>query len=103
MTQQQITLIEEIKTIAKDQLGDWLGVDPVYQPAHIHHWQEVYDYACQTATWESDQLGSLKRENHELKQILRDVDQSAPAVLDPAELGLELAGALEHAREWLGE
>lgn len=103
MTKQQITLIEEIKTIAKDQLGDWLGVDPVYQPAAIHRWQEVYDYACQTAAWESDQLGSLKRENHELKQMLRDVDQSAPAALEPDELGLDLAAALETVREWLGE
>lgn len=37
--------LEEIEQIAEDQLGDWRGVDPVYQPAAIHHWQEIYDLA----------------------------------------------------------
>lgn len=122
MTEQQLSMIEEIKSIAEAQLGDWLGVEAFRQPAEMHHWQEVYDYACQTADWERDQLAQLKRDNERMsrelaalpgvdtirelkrkiddyRRLLHDVDQCAPAVLKVSGLGLDFATALQAVRD----
>lgn len=96
---QELTMIIEIKQIAETQLGEWLGVDPVYQPAAIHHWQEVYDLACQTEAYERDQLARLKRENATYHRLLHNIDQTAPCVLSGFED--EFRWAVEAVREVL--
>lgn len=71
----ELTMIEEIKSIAEAQLGDWLGVDAVYQPAAIHHWQEVYDLAVLTAEWERKKLAALLTLTEALRPFVFNEDE----------------------------
>lgn len=94
--------LEAIQTIAEQQLGDWLGVSAVYQPADMHHWQEVHDAAFgaqETAYRLRKELDALKRQNETYRRLLHDIDQCAPAVIDTRELGLDLATALQTVRD----
>lgn len=101
----KLSLIEEVKQVAEQQLGDWIAVAPAYQPADIHHWQDVYDYACATAEWQRaklDELTQLQREAAALRKLLYDIDQCAPTHLDNIEDD-SFRWALEAAREYQEE